>query len=195
MADARGPDATPTSPAQAPAYVPADVRAPPDLVPFHLNGTQNMLRLFDLMPLYDRAVRPYLRPSLPAEASEAERAAALAKRTALPKTFAHYVEDLPGKVRPAKRAGAAKHQPGELSMLLAKPEYTYTPVVPFDADALASAFTVAPSTTPVPHIDLTQLESEPVEMPAPKRAKAGPNERTDPPKKRVVLISKKKRAP
>ncbi|WFD04616.1 hypothetical protein MOBT1_003330 [Malassezia obtusa] len=137
---------------EPPAFVPAPERAPPDLKPYRLNGTQDMLELFDLMPLYDRAVRPYLRPE-----------------PALPKTF-----------------------PKELTQLLMKPEYTYAPIVPFDTETLNNAFSVEPSSTPAQGIDVSLLEADEQESPIPKKKKAPNNERPDPRKKRVVLISKKK---
>ena len=51
------------------SHFPAPIHAPSDLAPFHLNGTQDMLTLFELMPLYDRSVRPYLRPDVAPDAS------------------------------------------------------------------------------------------------------------------------------
>lgn len=190
------------TPQDPPVVLPAPNRAPPDLRPYRLNGTQDMLELFDLMPLYDRAVRPYLRPDPSAPptttpgsepGSAPARTDADMKRTTLPKTFVHYVEDLPGKVRPPKRTGAAKHQPKELTQLLMKPEYTYTPIVPFDRDTLQHAFTVEPSSTPAPGIDMGMLEADEQESPIPKKKKVAPtNDRPDQRKKRVVLISKKK---
>ena len=77
------------------AYLPAALDEPPGLEPFHLNGTQDMITLFDLHPLYDCAVRPYLK----VEASEGDKAPA--KRQGMSKSFAHYVEDLPGMYRRA----------------------------------------------------------------------------------------------
>ena len=35
------------------AYYAAQLQEPEGLEPFHLNGTQDMLETFDLMPLYD----------------------------------------------------------------------------------------------------------------------------------------------
>lgn len=177
-----------------PAYVPAPIREPEGLVPFHLNGTQDVLTLFGLMPLYDSAVRPYLRPELGPDATEADKAAAQTKRATMPRTFMHYVEGLPGKVRPPKRTGSARHAPPkDLEKMLMKPEYTYTPIVPFDQDTLASAFTVSPSTEPIPGVDLSLLEADEHETPAVKKNKLGQADRPDAPKKRVVLISRKKR--
>lgn len=74
-----------------------------------------------------------------------------------------------------------------------KPEYTYTPIVPFDGDVLKKAFTVEPATGPIPGIDLSLLEADEHESPAVKKNKLGMDDRPDAPKKRVVLISKKKR--
>lgn len=187
-------DAGPSSLGASAAYVPAPIREPDGLAPFHLNGTQDMLTLFGLMPLYDSAVRPYLRPELGPDATEADKAAAQAKRTPMPKSFMHYVEGLPGKVRPPKRSGSARHAPPkELEMMLMKPEYTYTQIVPFDQDTLASAFAVSPSSEPIPGVDLSLLEADEHESPAVKKNKLGQADRPDAPKKRVVLISRKKR--
>lgn len=182
------------------AFVPAPDKAPPDLKPYRLNGTQDMLELFELMPLYDRAVRPYLRPDPAAPGatpssdpgSVPARPETESKRATLPKTFVHYVEDLPGKVRPPKRSGAAKHQPKELTQLLMKPEYTYTPIVPFDADTLSHAFHVEPASTPAPGIDTSLLDADEHESPMPKKQKNTAQERQEPPKKRVVLLKKKR---
>lgn len=179
----------------APDFYPAPLREPEGLKPYRLNGTQDMLALFGLLPLYDRAVRPYLRPEpaapppSPAGKAPAKNTDAEPKRNVLPKTFVHYVEDLPGKVRPPKRSGAARHQPKELTQLLMKPEYTYTPIVPFDADALQHAFHVEQSATPAPGIDRSLLEADEQESPVPPKKK---KVEEPPQKKRVVLISKKK---
>ena len=77
------------------AYYAAQLQEPEGLEPFHLNGTQDMLETFDLMPLYDRAVRPYLKPETAGGSSAGEPP----KRAVLPKTYEHYVEDLPGASR------------------------------------------------------------------------------------------------
>lgn len=176
------------------AYVPAPIREPEGLPSFHLNGTQDMLTLFGLRPLYEAAVRPYLKPDLGPDATEADKAAAQAKRATLPKTFLHYVEGLPGKVRPPKRSVSSRHAPPkDLEKMLMKPEYTYTPIVPFDQDTLATAFTVSPFTEPIADIDTSLLEADEHETPAAKKNKLGQTDRPDAPKKRVVLISKKKR--
>ncbi|KAL4402843.1 RNA polymerase II transcription regulator [Malassezia pachydermatis] len=178
------------------AYIPCTLREPPDLSPYHLNGTQDMLALFDLMPLYDCAVRPYLRPTLPPDATDADKAAAQAKRVVMPKTYAHYVEDLPGKVRPARKSQSKQQQPAlqrELNHILMKPEFTYTPVQPLEKDVLTSAFSVQPTSDPIPGIDLTLLEADEHDSPGARKNKLGLGDRPDAPKKRVVLISKKKR--
>ena len=98
-----------------------------------------------------------------------------------------------GKVRPPKRSSATRHQ-RELSQLMMKPEYTYTPIVPFDDETLQSAFRVEPSTGPTPGIDLSLLEADEQE-PAEGKKRHTSGEQTGPgapPRKRVVLISKKK---
>ncbi|WFD07268.1 hypothetical protein MVES1_002628 [Malassezia vespertilionis] len=181
------------------AFFPAPLQEPKGLKPFRLNGTQDMLELFGLMPLYDRAVRPYQRPepsnppTMPgSEPDSVPKKDGEQKRLTLPKTFVHYVEDLPGKVRPPKRTGAMRHQ-RELTQLLMKPEYTYTPIVPFDQDTLQSAFTVDPGSQPALGIDTSLLEADELDANAAKKKKHALPDQTEPPKKRVVLISKKKR--
>lgn len=174
------------------AYIPALMHAPDGLPPFHLNGTQDVLSLFELMPLYDRAVRPYLRPDVGPYATEAEKAAANTKRATIPKTYWHYVKDLPGKTRMPKRLSSSRmHQ--ELTDILMKPEYTYTQIVPLDAEVTHAAFNVDTSSGLVQGIDYTQLEAEEPEAPPSKKNKNQASDRTDAPKKRVVLINKKKR--
>ncbi|WFD00799.1 hypothetical protein MYAM1_003551 [Malassezia yamatoensis] len=186
-----------------PTVLHAPERRPDGLKPYCLNGTQDMLELFDLMPLYDQAVRPYLRPDTVSNTSGTSpgtptentsgRSSSDTKRVAMPKSFVHYVGDLPGKVRPPKRTGAAKHQPKELAQLLIKPEYTYTPITPFDKHTLSQAFSVDSSSEPAPGIDTSVLEADEHESPIPKRKPTAANsEQPDQRKKRVVLISKKK---
>lgn len=165
-----------------PAYHPAPLRVPPDAPPFHMNGTEDMIDLFGLGGLYDRAVRPYLRP----ESDESTSPREAPKRAPMPKTYMHYVADMPGKVRPPKRTGATRPQ-HELIELLLKPEYTYTPITPFDDETLQSAFSVEAG--PVPDIDTTQLEADEQDTPNSRKKRAG--EQPDAPKKRVVLIKKK----
>ncbi|WFD32089.1 hypothetical protein MSPP1_003131 [Malassezia sp. CBS 17886] len=180
-----------------PPYLPARLQEPRDLAQYHLNGTQDMLSLFGLLPLYDRAVRPYLRPGAGDARTTSPRAeqrgGAEDRKAALPKTYVHYVEDLPGKVRPPKRSSATRHQ-RELTQLLTKPEYVYTPIVPLDQDILQNAFAVEASEGAVPGIDTRLLEADEQESPGATQKRQGRSERTDAPKKRVVLISKKKRA-
>lgn len=167
-----------------PAYYPAPLRVPADAQPFHMNGTEDMIDLFGLGGLYDRAVRPYLRPEADESTSTSPREAP--KRAPMPKTYMHYVADMPGKVRPPKRTGTARSQ-RELTDLLLKPEYTYTPITPFDDETLQSAFSVEAG--PVPDLDTTQLEAD--EQDSPNARKKRPGEQPDAPKKRVVLIKKK----
>ena len=76
-----------------------------------------------------------------------------------------------------------------------KPEYTDTPLVPFDDETLQSAFRVEPSAGPTPGIDLSLLEADEPEPPAEGKKRHTSGEQTGPgapPRKRVVLISKKK---
>lgn len=49
----------PPSRDRLPAYLPSSTSKPKGLPRAYLNGTQDMLSLFGLMPIYDRAVRPY----------------------------------------------------------------------------------------------------------------------------------------
>lgn len=175
------------------SHFPAPIHAPSDLAPFHLNGTQDMLTLFELMPLYDRSVRPYLRPDVAPDASEADKAAAHARRATIPKTYWHHVSDIPGKTRIPKRS-MAPHMHQELSHILMKPEYTYTPIVPLEPDTLRTAFQLASTTSPqVAGIDYSLLEPEEPEAPPTRKNKHPHGDRPDAPKKRVVLVSKKKR--
>lgn len=152
-----------------------------------------MLTLFELMPLYDRSVRPYLRPDVGPDASEADKAAANAKRATIPKTYWHHVSDIPGKTRIPKR-NIAPHMHQELSHILMKPEYTYTPIVPLERDILQTAFHLESTTSPqVAGIDYSLLEPEEPEVAPARKNKHQQGDRPDAPKKRVVLISKKKR--
>lgn len=97
-----------------------------------------------------------------------------------------------GKVRPPKRSSATRHQ-RELSQLLNKPEYTYTPIVPFDDETLRTAFRVESTGSRPAGIDLSLLEGD--EPDASEKRKPAPDEQpAPPPRKRVVLISKKKGA-
>ena len=182
----------PTPSTTSETYIPAPIRAPRDLEPFHLNGTQDMLTLFELMPLYDRAVRPYLRPVLGPHASEAEKTAANAKRNVMPKTFMHYVPDVQGRVRVPKRTNTSNCH-NELTHILMKPEYTYTPILPLDSETLHTAFHIEPTTHPIPGIDMSLLDADEQEMLTGRKTKSQSGDRPDAPKKRVVLISKKKR--
>ena len=98
-----------------------------------------------------------------------------------------------GKVRPPKRSSATRHQ-RELSQLMMKPEYTYTPIVPLEPDTLRTAFQLASTTSPqVAGIDYSLLEPEEPEAPPTRKNKHPHGDRPDAPKKRVVLVSKKKR--
>jgi hypothetical protein len=116
-------------------YVPAPLPPAEVLPSVALNGAADLLPRFGLLPLYERAVRPYLpRRRAPPGADGASAQQAHADDAAgdetlpldgderradgeppvrlLPKTYAHYVEDLPGacSVRPGEvvcPAGAA----------------------------------------------------------------------------------------
>ncbi|KAJ1033131.1 hypothetical protein NDA13_001129 [Ustilago tritici] len=272
---------------QLPPYLPSTTNKPAQLPRAYLNGTQDMLSLFGLMPIYDRAVRPYNpdtvkgekagstcvnaaeatattssnskapggaqggtptagtgsgsgsataqgatpglhtanatpRSGKPAtrgtvnQASHASHAASSAgristpalqlnggapafslhthssailaaspgqlaasaasaaparKATKPPPTYAHYVEDLAGRVHPpSKRARAAKAEKGTwLMSILFKPEYTPQRIVPFDRETMQAAFSLEPG--PVPEIDQAQLEPDEEEAVRPKKKK------------------------
>lgn len=271
-------------PDQMPAYLPSTTSKPAELPRAYLNGTQDMLSLFGLMPIYDRAVRPYnpdtikadtaattsnnaastsytgpagaavtatataggatqgptpsssqqglgqaanattprpgnpptggaattglaSHPSHPSSstgristpalqlnggpptfslhtdssailaASPGQLAASAAsapparKPTKPPATYAHYVDDLAGRVRPpSKRARAAKADKGAtLVSILFKPEYTPQRIVPLDRETMQAAFSVEPG--PVAEIDQALLEPDEEETVKPKKKK------------------------
>ncbi|SNX82799.1 uncharacterized protein MEPE_01505 [Melanopsichium pennsylvanicum] len=260
-----------TSGSRLPPYLQSTTSKPADLPRAYLNGTQDMLSLFGLMPIYDRAVRPYNsdttktetatstsinapastsnathtgvavagtcttggvatqsttlsatappgnatprpgnpptggattgglasqpsqssqpstgRISTPAfqfnggaptlslqtdssailAASPGQLAASAAsapparKPTKPPPTYAHYVDDLAGRVHPpSKRMRAAKADKGaSLISILFKPEYTPQRIVPFDRETMQAAFSVEPG--PVAEIDQALLEPD-----------------------------------
>lgn len=280
-----------------PAYLPSSTSKPADLPRAYLNGTQDMLSLFGLMPIYDRAVRPYNPDTIKAEnealssaaaargagsapaaaagassvgpsgsatnaatgaagaatqgatpttisqqgaaqanatprpntssgaagaattglashpshgasstggristpalqlnggpptfslhtdssailaASPGQMAAASAaapparKPTKPPGTYAHYVDDLAGRVRPPRKsARAAKEGKGAtLVSILFKPEYTPQRIVPFDRETIKAAFSVEPGV--VDEIDQALLEPDEEETVKPKKKK------------------------
>ncbi|SPC60585.1 uncharacterized protein UHOD_02130 [Ustilago sp. UG-2017b] len=104
-------------------------------------------------------------------AASAASAAPARKATKPPATYAHYVEDLAGRVRPAsKRARAAKAEKGTwLMSILFKPEYTPQRIVPLDRETMQAAFSLEPG--PVPEIDQAQLEPDEEEAVRPKKKK------------------------
>ncbi|KAJ1591225.1 hypothetical protein NDA11_007316 [Ustilago hordei] len=104
-------------------------------------------------------------------AASAASAAPARKASKPPATYAHYVEDLAGRVRPAsKRARAAKAEKGTwLISILFKPEYTPQRIVPFDRETMQAAFSLEPG--PVPEIDQAQLEPDEEEAVRPKKKK------------------------
>ncbi|PWZ03426.1 hypothetical protein BCV70DRAFT_140124, partial [Testicularia cyperi] len=51
-----------------PIYFPSSISRPASMPKAYLNGTQDMMALFGLMPIYDRAVRPYNPETLKAQA-------------------------------------------------------------------------------------------------------------------------------
>ncbi len=273
-----------SSSSRLPPYLPATTSKPAELPRAYLNGTQDMLSLFGLMPIYDRAVRPYNPETIKAEneastsaagagavattsgaaqsattanaatsataqggpvgvgsvppgatpsssqqglaqsnatpragnastlgaaatglashpshaasstgristpalqlnggpptfslhtdssailaASPGQMAASAAaapparKPTKPPATYAHYVEDLAGRVRPPRKsARAAREAKGTtLTSILFKPEYTPQRIVPFDRETMQAAFSVEPGA--VAEIDQALLEPD-----------------------------------
>lgn len=93
-------------------------------------------------------------------AASAEKAPPAKKPTKPPPTYAHYVDDLAGRVRPPRKsARAAKADKGtSLMSILFKPEYTPQRIVPFDRETMESAFKVEPGA--VPEIDQGLLEPD-----------------------------------
>ncbi|TKY89378.1 hypothetical protein EX895_001909 [Sporisorium graminicola] len=272
-----------------PAYLPPTTSKPADLPRAYLNGTQDMLSLFGLMPIYDRSVRPYNPDSVKAEnagsgssntaargaaagsaalatantanattasggaglargatpssipqasaasnatprptnvptgaaattglvshpshnasstgristpalqlnggpptfplhtdssailaASPGQLAASAAaapparKPTKPPPTYAHYVDDLAGRVRPPRKsARAAREAKGAtLVSILFKPEYTPQNIVPLDRELMQAAFSVEPG--PVAEIDQALLEPDEEETVKPRKKK------------------------
>ncbi|EPQ28192.1 uncharacterized protein PFL1_04020 [Pseudozyma flocculosa PF-1] len=211
---------------QWPRLIPATTQRPPHLPRHHLNGTQDVFRLFDLVPIYDRAVRPFLQqqqqqqqqqqpaatplashaaptpssstplpfplaphldtsltPTTTATAATTTAAnattaapagsttAAINKRAKPPATYAHYLSDIAGRVKPpSKRNRAAKPDKPSTSLvaILNKPEYTPQRILPFDAETLRSAFVV--QSGPVDEIDQSLLEPD-EEDAAPRKKK------------------------
>ncbi|CBQ70825.1 conserved hypothetical protein [Sporisorium reilianum SRZ2] len=273
------------SSSKLPAYLPSTTSKPADLPRAYLNGTQDMLSLFGLMPIYDRAVRPYNPDTIKAEnaaststtaapgtaaggatlatasatnasaaaagkgaatpssnlpvaaqssatprpsnaptggaattglashpshnasstgristpalqlnggpptfslhtdssailaASPGQLAASAAaapparKPTKPPGTYAHYVDDLAGRVRPPRKsARAAKEAKGaSLVSILFKPEYTPQTIALLDRELMQAAFSVEPGV--VAEIDQALLEPDDEETVRPRKKK------------------------
>lgn len=104
-------------------------------------------------------------------AASAASAPPARKPTKPPATYAHYVEDLAGRVRPpSKRMRAAKAEKGaSLISILFKPEYTPQNIVPLDRETMQAAFSVEPG--PVAEIDQALLEPDEEESVKPKKKK------------------------
>lgn len=104
-------------------------------------------------------------------AASAASAPPARKPTKPPPTYAHYVEDLAGRVRPPRKAARAARADKGTSLLsiLFKPEYTPQNIVPFDRETLEAAFRMEPGE--VPEIDQAQLEPDEEEAPRPKKKK------------------------
>ncbi|GAC96820.1 hypothetical protein PHSY_004404 [Pseudozyma hubeiensis SY62] len=104
-------------------------------------------------------------------AAAASAAPPARKPTKPPGTYAHYVDDLAGRVRPPRKsARAAKEAKGtSLVSILFKPEYTPQRIVPFDRETMKSAFSVEPGV--VEEIDQALLEPDEEETVKPKKKK------------------------
>ncbi|CDW99088.1 hypothetical protein [Sporisorium scitamineum] len=104
-------------------------------------------------------------------AASAAAAPPTRKPTKPPPTYAHYVEDLAGRVRPPRKsARAAKEAKGTtLVSILFKPEYTPQKIVPLDRELMQAAFSVEPG--PVPEIDQALLEPDEEETVKPRKKK------------------------
>ncbi|KAJ9477333.1 hypothetical protein PHBOTO_000873 [Pseudozyma hubeiensis] len=104
-------------------------------------------------------------------AAAASAAPPARKPTKPPGTYAHYVDDLAGRVRPPRKsARAAKEAKGtSLVSILFKPEYTPQRIVPFDRETMKGAFSVEPGV--VEEIDQALLEPDEEETVKPKKKK------------------------
>ncbi|PWN49230.1 hypothetical protein IE53DRAFT_398093 [Violaceomyces palustris] len=167
---------SPSSPSSLPPFFPAQTSKPADFPRAYLDGTQDYLKLFNLTSIYERSVRPYnpsaqdqLDPSI-VQASQTTQAV---KRKALkpPPTYAHYVEDLPGKVKPQRKTAKARQADKGVSLLsiLHKPEYTPQSITPFDSEVMESAFKVEAGE--VEEIDQSLLEPDEEDSPKKKKKK------------------------
>lgn len=108
----------------------------------------------------------------PGQIAASAAAAPPARRlTKPPPTYAHYVDDLAGRVRPPRKGTkAARTQKGDsLLSILFKPEYTPQRIVPLDRETMSAAFTVQPG--PVAEIDHALLEPDDEEAPRPRKKK------------------------
>ncbi|PWN87162.1 hypothetical protein FA10DRAFT_269766 [Acaromyces ingoldii] len=186
------------------------------------HGGDDFVTLMGLGPLWERSVKPYSAAArgrkreqgasdapvttgsgggegstgAAAEGSEAAGAASASssKPLTLEKTYASYVADLPGKVRPPKRAlgkyssalnssGGAPDGGGSstlpvppeltgqttMSEIVFRPETTVHRIGPFDDESLRAAFTVEAG--PLTGVDLSLLESDEVRAETPPRKK------------------------
>jgi hypothetical protein len=104
-------------------------------------------------------------------AASAAAAPPARKPTKPPPTYAHYVDDLAGRVRPPRKsARAAKEAKGAtLVSILFKPEYTPQAIVPLDRELMQAAFTVEPGA--VAEIDQALLEPDEEETTRPRKKK------------------------
>lgn len=108
----------------------------------------------------------------PGQLAAAASAAPPARKPSKPPgTYAHYVDDLAGRVRPPRKsARAAKEAKGTtLVSILFKPEYTPQRIVPFDRETMKAAFSLEPGV--VDEIDQSLLEPDEEETLKPKKKK------------------------
>ncbi|KAN0060857.1 hypothetical protein ACQY0O_006591 [Thecaphora frezii] len=155
----------PPPPTSLPPYLPAPVTSPPTRP--RLDGTYDHISLFSLLPLYDRTVRP------PPESLSTPPTGDKPKRKHAA-TYANYVADLVGRVKPpGKRARLLHQQDAErdkgetLVGILNKQEFTRQRIRALDKEAL-KAFRVEPGEG---EVDTSLLEPEEDEAPRKKKKK------------------------
>jgi hypothetical protein len=95
---------------------------------YHLTSTQDLISRFNLLPAYDKYVRPQLHPD-PPDPSEDKK-----KRST--SSYKHLIKQIPGK-------HSMKKDDYLVSIMQAPPK-DRAPILPFDARTLRDAFTVSP---------------------------------------------------
>ncbi|KAI9476014.1 MAG: hypothetical protein EXX96DRAFT_575439 [Benjaminiella poitrasii] len=103
----------------------------------YLTGSQDLLKYFNLIPIYNKVVKPYPPPNRAAE---------------LDPTLYPYISDIPGKTE--------MEPDGYLLNLLRDPQAVETgpEIRPLDADTLKDAFTLREG--PIPGFDASILGNE-----------------------------------